>query len=184
MRHFFVVTILFLSGLSVKAQEKVMNIQKADGTSTQVRVADLKQINFLTVDEGGRGLLVKTLGGETIAVLFEASPVVTFFDGRLIVKSSLADAVEVEITNIAEILFGDASGSSVSELKGPDFVLQKGGALLRGIPKGTKPRVYSLDGRQLPTPVVQNGELRLTRETLGTGIYIVKVGTLSTKIQL
>ena len=134
MRRFFVVTILFLSGLSVKAQEKVMNIQKADGTSTQVRVVDLKQINFLTVDEGGRGLLVKTLGGETIAVLFEASPVVTFFDGRLIVKSSLTDAVEVEITNIAEILFGDASGSSVSELKGSDFVLQ---------PASSRPRARS-----------------------------------------
>lgn len=184
MRHFFVVTILFLSGLSVKAQEKVMNIQKADGTSTQVRVADLKQINFLTVDEGGQGLLVKTLGGETIAVLFEANPVVTVSNGKLVVKQSASDAVAVEITDIAEILFGDASGSSVSELKGPDFVLQKGGALLRDIPKGTKPRVYSLDGRQLPTPAVQNGELRLTRETLGTGIYIVKVGTLSTKIQL
>lgn len=77
MRKILVVATLFLGVLSVQAQEKVMNVQKKDGTSAQTRVAELKQISFLTVDEGGQGLLVKTLGGETAAVLFEAHPVVT-----------------------------------------------------------------------------------------------------------
>jgi hypothetical protein len=44
--------------------------------------------------------------------------------------------------------------------------------------------IYSIDGRSLPTPSFSNGELRLSRATLGTGIFIVKVGTFSTKIQL
>lgn len=184
MRKILFVTALFLGVISVQAQEKVLNIQKTDGTSTQTRVADLKQISFLTVDEGGQGLLVKTLDGETAAVLFETNPVVTVSSGKLIVKSSSADAVEFEITDIAEIQFGDASGATaICDLEGFACVLQDGGVLLRGIPKGVVPRVYSIDGRSIPTPPFLGGELRLDRATLGTGIYIVKVGKFSTKIQ-
>ncbi len=184
MRKILVVATLFLGVLSGQAQEKVMNIQKTDGTTAQTRVADLKQISFLTVDEGGQGLLVKTTGGETTAVLFETNPVVTISDGKLIVKSSSADAVEFEITDITEILFGDASdASAISKLEGFACVLQDGGVLLRGIPTGVKPRVFSIDGRSFPTPPFMGDELRLTRATLGTGIFIVKVGTFSTKIQ-
>lgn len=184
MRKTLVVAILFLGALSGQAQEKVMNILKTDGTSSQTRVTDLKQISFLTVNEGGQGLMVKTLGGETVAVLFEANPVVTISSGKLIVKSSSADAIEIEITDIEEILFGEASdATAINELKGFACILQDNGALLRGIPKGVKPRVYSLDGRSLPTSPLRNGELQLNRATLGTGIFIVKVGTFSTKIQ-
>ena len=185
MRKTLFVATLFLCALSGQAQEKVMNIFKTDSTSTQIRVADLKEISFLTVDEGGQGLLVKTLDGETAAVLFETNPVVTVSSGKLIVKSSSSDAVEFEITDIVEILFGDASdASAISEPEGFAYILQDGGVLLRGIPKGVKPRVYSLDGRSLQTPPFNNGELRLSRATLGSGIFIVKVGTFSTKIRL
>jgi hypothetical protein len=148
-------------------------------------VADLSQISFLTVDEGGQGLLVKTSDGETAAVLFETNPVVTVSNGMLKVKPSTGVALSFEITDIAEIQFGDASNSAaINELKGFSCVLQNCGALLRGIPKDVKPCVYSLDGRCLPTPPVQGGELRLSRATLGTGIFIVKVGKFSAKIKL
>ena len=50
MRKIVVVAALFLAALSGQAQEKVMSIRKTDGTSTRTRVADLKEINFLTVD--------------------------------------------------------------------------------------------------------------------------------------
>lgn len=184
MRKILVLAALFLGGLSSQAQEKVMNIQKMDGTIAQTRVADLKQISFLTVDEGGQGLLVKTSGGETTAVLFEASPVVTVSSGKLTVKSSSADAVQFEISDIVEIQFGDASdATAISNLEGFACVLQDGGVLLRGIPKGVKPRICSIDGRSLPTPPFSDGELRLSRATLGTGIFIVNVGKFSTKVQ-
>lgn len=185
MRKIIVAATLFLGALSGQAQEKVMNIQKTDGTTTQTRVADLKQISFLTVDEGGQGLILKTLEGEIAAVLFETNPVVTVSSGKLTIKSSSEDDMEFQITDIAEILFGDASEAlAIGDLKGLAFVLQDNGALLRGIPQGVTPRLYSLDGRSLPTPPFQGGELRLNRATLGTGIYIVKVGTFSTKIKL
>ena len=185
MRKTIIIAALFLGVLSGQAQEKVMNIQKTDGTCTQTRVADLKQISFLTVEEGGQGLLVKTMAGDTVAVLFETNPIVTASNGKLTVKSDSEDSVEFEISDIAEIMFGDASNATA--IKGPEgfsCVLQEGGALLRGIPKGVKPRVYSIDGRSFPTPPFHDGELLLSRATLGTGIFIVKVGTFSTKIQL
>lgn len=180
----FVVIMIFLGTLSGQAQEKVMNILKKDGTSTQTRLADLNQISFLSVDEGGHGLLVKTLGGEKAAVLFETNPVMTVSNGKLIIKSISADAVEFEITDIAEILFGNASNdTAICELEGFACIIQGSCALFRGIPKGVKPRVFTLDGRSLPTLPFHNGELRLSRATLGTGIFIVKVGTFSTKIK-
>lgn len=184
MRKTLAIVILVLGALTAQAQEKVMNIQKTDGTTTQTRVADLKEMSFLTVEEGGKGLMVKTMGGETTAVLFETNPVVTVSNGKLTVKSTAAEAVQFEITDIAEILFGDASNlSAIHEAKGFACVLQDGAALLRGIPKGAKPRIYTLDGHSMPTPALSNGELRLSRATLGTGVYIVKVGAFSTKIK-
>ena len=184
MRKILAVT-LSLCILPIHADEKVMNIQKKDGTTMQTRVADLKQINFLTTNEGDQGLLVKTQDGETAAILFKTVPVVTIASGKLTVKSTYADPVEFEITDIAEIQFGDKSEATAINLpKGLTCVLQEGGTLLRGIPEGVQPRLYSLDGRNLPTPPVEEGELQLNRSTLGSGVFIVKIGSLATKIKL
>lgn len=185
MRKILVVATLLLAFLPSQAQEKVMNIFKTDGTIAQTRVADLKQISFLTVEEGGQGLLVKTSGDEMAAVLFETNPVVTVSNGKLVVNSSSPNTLEFEIADIVEILFGDASDvTPIDEAKGFACVLQGDAILLRGISEGVTPLIYSIDGRRLPTPSLQGGELRLSRATLGSGIFIVKVGTFTTKIQL
>ena len=184
MRKIIVLATLFLCALSGEAQEKFMNVMNTDGTSNRTRVADLKQISFLAVNEDSQGLLVKTMGGETAAVLFEANPVVTVSNGKLTIKSGSDAPMVFEITDIAEISFGDASdATAIGELKGFSCVVQDGGVLLRDIPKGVTPRVYSLDGRSLPTPPFMGDELRLSRATMGAGIFIVKVGSFSTKIQ-
>ena len=185
MRKILVVGALLLGGMTCHAQEKVINVQKTDGSNTQTRVEELKEISFLAVEAGDQGLIVKTTAGETAGVRFEANPIVTVAEGKLSVKSSAADAMEFEISDIAEILFGDASdANAINDLKGFAYVLQDGGALLREIPKGVKPRVYSLDGRPYPCPPFKNGELHLNRTTLGKGVFIVKVGSFSTKIRL
>jgi len=185
MRKILFVVSLFLGTLSGMSQEKVMNILKTDGTRAQTRVADLKQISFLTVDEGGQGLILRTLGGEMAAVLFETNPVVTVSSGKLNIKPSSESTISYEITDIAEIVFGDVSeATAISKPESFAFVLQDAGALLRDIPKDVKPLVFSLDGRRMPIPPISNGELRLNRATLGTGVFIVKVGTFTTKIRL
>ena len=184
MRKILVVTTLFLGVLTGRAQEKVMNIQKTDGTITQTRVADLKQISFLAVEDDGQGLLVKTSDGEMAAVLFESNPVVTVSSGKLTIKSSSADAVEFEIENIAEIQFGDVS--EVTAIAGPEgttCVVQDGCVLLRDIPTGIEPRICTADGRSIPVPPFAGNQLRLSRATLGTGIFIVRIGAFSAKIK-
>lgn len=184
MKRTFVLAMLLLGVLSGQAQEKVMNVVKTDGTTAQTRVAELKQLSFLTVEEGGQGLIVKTTNGDTVGVLFETNPVVTVASGSLSIQPSSEDAIQFEIADIAEIVFGDASSATpVNELKGFAFVLQDGGALLRGIPQGVKPHIFTIDGRSLPTPPFRDGELRLSRETLGSGVFIVRVGTFATKVR-
>lgn len=184
MRNCIVLVFLLFCSLTGRAQEKVMNVQKVDGTTIQTRVAELKEISFLAVEKDGQGLLVKSMGGETTAVRFEANPVVAVSNGRLTVTSDSEDAVEFEITDIAEIRFGDAKGMAVEGVEAFSWVVQEGGVVLRGLPEGAVPRVYSADGRCLPVPPAEGGELRLSRETLGTGVFIVKVGTSAAKIKL
>ena len=185
MKKILFFSALFFGVLSAQAQEKVMKVQKKDGTSIPMRVAELKQISFLAADLDDQGLLLKTMGGEMAAVLFEANPVVTLSGSKLTVKSNSADAVEVEVTNIAEILFGQTTGVvPAGTRKDLACIMQESGVLLRGIPDGVTPRVYSLDGRSLATPAVRGSELQLNRAVIGRGIFIVKVGTFSTKIKL
>ncbi|MEE1310170.1 MAG: hypothetical protein UHJ41_08805 [Bacteroidaceae bacterium] len=106
MRKTLFAALLSLCAFAGNAQEKVMNIVKTDGTRIQTRVEELKQISFLTVSEGGEGLVVKTIGGGTASILFEESPVVTIQKGKLTIKPKTTDAVEFEITDIEEIVFG------------------------------------------------------------------------------
>ena len=177
MRKTLLLASLFLGILHSQAQEQVMNIWKTDGTSTQTRVADLKQISFLRVDGANQGMQVKTLGGETVAVLFETEPIVTVASGTLVIKPDSTEALEIEISDMPNSI-------TSSQAKTLSCIMQDDGALISGISKGITPRVYSTDGRRLPVPPVSNGQLRLDRSTLGTGIFIVKVGSLSTKIML
>lgn len=185
MKKIIVISAFILGALSGHAQEKVMNVLKTDGTCSKMRVADLAQISFLTLDEGGKGLYVKTSGGETTAVLFESKPVVTVSGGKLIVKSEGEEPIEFEIADITEIVFGDESNFiDMTELENFTCILQHDGVLLRGIPVDVKPFVYSMDGRNIQIPPCRDSELRLNRDVLGTGIFIVKVGSFSTKIKL
>ncbi len=180
----FVSALLFAS-LTGQAQEPVMNVVKKDGTTSKTRVADLSQIRFLAAGASRQGLQVKTIGGESASVLFASNPVMTISSGTLNIKASGAEALEFEITNIAEILFSDPSDeTAVTAPQSFAVIVYDDGVLLRGLPAGTKPRIYSLDGRRLPAPPVAGGELCLSRAIVGHRIVILKVGTFSAKIHL
>ena len=51
MKKNLAVATIFFCSLSGQAQEKVMNILKTDGTNTQARVAEVKEISILSVDK-------------------------------------------------------------------------------------------------------------------------------------
>ena len=87
-RKILVTATLFFGALSVLAQEKVMNIQKKDGSSAQTRVADLKEISFLTVDEGSDLMLEKLTNGAVFHTDVDEVDEVTFADTTYNLNSS------------------------------------------------------------------------------------------------
>ena len=80
MKVFFVIATLFLGILQGLAQEKVMKVQKKDGTVTQRRVADLQQISFLMVDEGSDVQLEKLINGAVFRTEVDRVDEITFAD--------------------------------------------------------------------------------------------------------
>ncbi len=187
MKKLLAMATLALCTLSGFAQtEKTMCVQKTDGTYALTRVAELSKISFLSIGDPGKGLIVSTSVAEPVGVFFEDSPEVTVSAGKLIVASkSAASPVEIEIDNITEITFGTpASVSAPGRDSGIVCVLQSGAALFKGIPEGRVAEICGVDGRIVPAPAVTGGELRLDSDSLGKGIFIVRIGTFTTKVTL
>lgn len=186
MRKFLAVAFLLLGSLSMQAQEKAMNILMADGSSSQIRVAELSEISFLSVNDRKDCLLLSTKASGEVKVFFESHPVITAFNGKLqITLSSPSDTMEYEISDIAEIRFSDsASVNSIKRIPGFSMVVRQDGVLIKGIPQGVVPQAYTIDGISVPLPGISNGELMLSREALGRGVYVLKVGAFTTKIKL
>jgi len=93
MKKILFVTTLFLGILASQAQEKVMNILKSDGTKTQTRVADLKQINFLGVDESEQSqqpstMIMKLINGAVFRSEMEEVGEISFADTTYNLNSS------------------------------------------------------------------------------------------------
>lgn len=177
---------LAVLALAGNAQEKTMCVHKTDGTYALTRVAELLKISFLSIDDQNKGMIVNTSVSEPLVVLFEAQPEVTVSDGKLVVASkSAASSVEIEISNITEITFGiPASISAPGRDSGIVCVLQSGAAFFKGIPEGRVAEICGVDGRIVPAPAVTGGELRLDSDSLGKGIFIVRIGTFTTKVTL
>ena len=177
---------LLLCTMAVNAQEKAMCVQMNDSSSTLTRVAELKKITFLSIADKGKALLVNTIGGNHATILLDDQPEVTVAAGSLVVTSKAADSpVKIEIDSIATMKFGDASSTKVSVLTaGIICSLQQGTATFKGIPSNSMIKVCTIDGGIVPIPRCTGGELRLTRASLGPGIYIVRIGTFATKITL
>ena len=150
MRKFIIAAFLLHAPLTMQAQEKAMNILMADGSSSQIRVAELSEISFLSVNDRKDCLLLSTKASGEV-----------------------------------KILFGDsASVNSIKRIPGFSMVVRQDGVLIRGIPQGVVPGAYTTDGISVPLPDSRNGELMLSREALGRGVYVLKVGSFTTKIKL
>ena len=85
MKKILVVAMLCLSALSVQAQEKVMNILKTDGTSSQTRVAEVKQIDFLNLTENNEAeqtatMIMKIINGAVFRTKVNVVNEITFAD--------------------------------------------------------------------------------------------------------
>ncbi len=186
MKKLLAIAALALCALVANAQEKTMRVHKTDGTCALTRVAELTKISFMSIDDPGKGLIVVTSGSDPVAMLFEQQPEITVGDGKLIVTSkSAADNVEVELDNVNEIKFGvPASLSTPGTDTGIVCVLQPGAAVFKFIPDGAVVEICRIDGSAVPVCSITDGELKLSGDTLGAGIYIVRIGTFTAKVTL
>lgn len=187
MKKLYISAAMLLGVLAVNAQEKTMRVHNADNTYTLTRVSELSKISFLSIADKDRGVIVKTVNSEPVTVLFDKQPVISMEDGSMTVTSQSADSpVTIQINDISEIKFGTPTPTSITgtTVKGVTCELLPGAALFRGIADGVRPMVCTIDGRILSAPSCDGGEMRLSRENVGAGIFIVRIGTFTTKITL
>lgn len=186
MKKLYVFAVMALCASAGYTQEKSMRVQKTDGTFTITRVNEISKIHFLSIADPGKAMVVTTTDSNQATMLFKDQPYITMSEGKLSVSSASSDTpVEIEIDNILEIKFRDATSiSTPTEDSGIVCVLQPGAALFRGLPQGMRVTVCTTDGRSIPVQPSTDGELQLSRSKFGKGIYVVHIGTFSTKITL
>ena len=171
MRKILFVATLFLAALSVQAQkiprkqvrqgakasEKVMNVLKTDGTSTQTRVADLKQVSFLTENEGNDVMLEKFNNGALFRNLVKEVEEVTISDTTYNFTSNGFRILEVNdlcwpedrllpifLQPIATVRSLDMNAASLS---GEERVMF---CTLQGIVNRTRPRILLYNHNEEP----------------------------------
>lgn len=186
MRKFFAFAAFMLCALAGNAQEKAMRVQKTDATFTLTRVSELSKISFLSIADKEKVLIVNTSVSDPIIVLIENQPEVTVSEGCLVITSKSVDSpVKIEIDDISEIKFGDASSASLSApAVGIVCQLLPEAAIFKGVPENADIRICTIDGRNVPVQKCVDGELCLTRSILGKGIFVVRIGAFVTKITL
>jgi len=148
MRKIFIVATLFLGAMSVQAQEKVMNILKTDGTRAQTRVADLKHISFLTLNEGDDVMLEKYTNGAIFCTHVDEVEEITLADTTYNFNSSGFRILEsndlcwpedrllpIFLTPAPTIRSLDMSAASLSDEERVMF------CTLQGIINRTRPRI-------------------------------------------
>ena len=92
-RNLIITTLILFSTLPMPAQEMVMKVQKTDGTVAKTRVADLKQINFLGLDEDGQTpqpstMITRLVNGAAFRTEMQEVGDITFADTTYNLNSS------------------------------------------------------------------------------------------------
>ncbi|MBO4801471.1 MAG: discoidin domain-containing protein [Bacteroidaceae bacterium] len=88
MRKILVVAALSLGTLWGWSQEMVMKVQRTDGSSTRTPVADVKQISFLTAEEGSDVMLEWLTNGTLLRTAVDSVEEITFADTTFEYNSS------------------------------------------------------------------------------------------------
>ncbi len=186
-KTFLTCLLLLLGSLSASAQQRMIRLHNADGTSTVASVGDINKMTFLSPGVDSRELTVVQTGGAQLKVNFINEPSIAFSEETLVVSSVGQDQpVTIEFDNLVEMTIGSATAihdvdAGKSEIK---CSLSANEAVFTGISKGNKVMVYSQDGKLESIRQPQAGEVRLNRGTLSVGIHIVRIGRTVFKIHL
>ncbi len=183
----FMCLLLMWCFMPALAQQRMVRLHNADGTSTVASVGDINKISFLSPGVDSRELTVVQKGGAQLKVNFINEPTIAFADGVLVLSSIGQDEpVTISFDNLVEMTIGSTTAihgisANVGEIK---CSLSAGEAVFTGIPKGNKVMVYSQDGKLESIHQPQSGEMRLSRGIVPVGIHIVRIGGSVFKIHL
>ena len=142
----------------------------------------LMAFGVLSHAESYEGILVTLVDGTTTTISFSEKPVIKFQSDKLVVHS---DAVSTEFDRSKVSRFnyvGDVTTRVDVVVKNDVKVFNKGGVLLfANLPVNSEIRLFSADGKLLKRDIsTDNYVLNIT--DFSSGIYIVKVNGVSTKI--
>ena len=141
----------------------------------------LMAMSFVSYAEGYAGILVTMVDGSTATISFDENPVIKLQPEKLIVKTDVA-TTEFDRSAVARFNYvTDLSGVEVIE-KNDVEVVNKGGVLsFANLPTDSEIKLYSVDGKLLKN-VIATGSYTLELTNLSTGVYILNVNGVSTKI--
>ena len=141
----------------------------------------LMAMGFVSYAEGYAGILVTMVDGTTATISFDENPVIKLQPEKLIVQTDVA-TTEFDRSAVARFNYvTDLNGVEVIE-KNDVEVVNKGGVLsFANLPTASEIKLYSVDGKLLKNEIA-TGSYTLELTNLSTGVYILNVNGVSTKI--
>ena len=188
MKRNLIIATLLLSTLSISAQEMVMKVQKTDGTVTKTRVADLKQISFLGLNEDGQTaqpstMVTKLVNGAAFRTEMEEVGDITFADTTYNLNSTGYHVLEADelcwpedrllpcfLAPAPTLRALDMSGAGLSDAERVMF------CTLQGIVNRTRPRILLYNHNEEPRttwPTAHN--IKTTAVSTSTPYTLVKL---------
>lgn len=132
--------------------------------------------------KGYEGILVTMVDGTTATINFDENPIIKLKPEKLVVQTDIA-TTEFDRSTVARFNYvGDVTTRVDAVVKNDVKVFNKGGVLLfANLPVNSEIRLFSADGKLLKRDIsTDNYVLNIT--DFSSGIYIVKVNGVSTKI--
>ncbi|MBE6317719.1 MAG: T9SS type A sorting domain-containing protein [Bacteroidales bacterium] len=132
--------------------------------------------------KGYEGILVTMVDGTTATINFDENPIIKLKPEKLVVQTDIA-TTEFDRSKVARFNYvGDVTTRVDAVVKNDVKVFNKGGVLLfANLPVNSEIRLFSADGKLLKRDIsTDNYVLNIT--DFSSGIYIVKVNGVSTKI--
>lgn len=126
---------------------------------------------------------VWTKNGEKITYYLSEHPVATYSDNDLVLKTDKL-TVSYPLTELHKFTFGsEATSVETTPLTDGQMQMQKGTLCLAGFHAGEKVSIYNIGGQNVMNATISSdGTATLFIESLATGVYVVKAGSITHKI--
>lgn len=128
------------------------------------------------------GIEVTLTDGSSMVISMDERPVVTFSGSKLVIKTDVS-TTEFERSKVKT--FNYLSSSSIEEINVGDCKVNNTGESLQfsNLPAGSEITVHDVSGKLVKSTVAE-GSYRINITDLSSGVYVVSVNGVSTKISV